>query len=71
MGDITSNDISYNGYYLKLTLLITVNKKHKCNVTFISVTSKVFISIVIMSFTTPHFLWNLRMGLISKSVALQ
>ncbi len=34
-----------------MTLLITINKNHVCNVTFINVTSKVFISIVIVSKT--------------------
>ncbi len=50
MGDITYNDITNNWFSLKMTLLITVNSKHKCNATFISVSKdiirKVFISIM-------------------------
>jgi len=46
--DITFHDITYNWFYFKMTLLITVNKKHVCNVTFIKVENKVVISIVIM-----------------------
>ncbi len=32
-----------------MALVITVNKKHTCNVTFINVISKVFISIDVVS----------------------
>ncbi len=49
MGAIVYNDITYNWFYLKITLLITVNKKHTCNVTFVNVISKFFISIVVVS----------------------
>jgi hypothetical protein len=53
-GDITYNDITYNFFYIQMTLLKTVNKKHICNVTLINamikdITSKVFISIVMVS----------------------
>jgi hypothetical protein len=41
MGKITYHDITYNLFYLQITLLITVNKKHTCNVAFINVISKV------------------------------
>jgi hypothetical protein len=54
MGDITCNDITFHWFYLQMTLLIKVNKKHICNVTFINVInkvsiSKVFITIVVVS----------------------
>ncbi len=50
MGDITDNAISYNWFYLEMTLLITVNKSiYISNVTFINVISKVIISKVITS----------------------
>ncbi len=39
MGDIIYNDFTYNGFTYKITLLITGNKKHMCNVTFINVLS--------------------------------
>ncbi len=44
-----------NDFTYKMTLLITVNKKHICNVTFINfmskvITSEVFISIVFIFF---------------------
>jgi hypothetical protein len=34
-GDITKNDITYIQFYLKMTLPITVNKKHTRNVALI------------------------------------
>ncbi len=40
MGDNTYNDSTYILFYLQITLLITVNKKHTCNVAFIKVISK-------------------------------
>jgi hypothetical protein len=54
MGDITPNDNTYKWLCTKMILIIidltkTVNKKHICNVAFINVISKVFISIVIVS----------------------
>jgi hypothetical protein len=49
MGDITCNDITFHWFYLQMTLLITVNKKHICNVTFINVINKVSISKVFIT----------------------
>jgi hypothetical protein len=53
-GDITYNGITYNGFYLQMTLLITQSKKRICIVTLIDVIIKVimgyvFISIVVGS----------------------
>ncbi len=51
--DISDNDITYNWFYLQMTLLLTANKNHTSNVVFINVskviTGKVFISIVLVS----------------------
>jgi hypothetical protein len=51
-----------------MTILITV-KNHICNIAFIDVISKVFVSIVVVSTrlgaTALHFLRNLRMVLLS------
>ncbi len=38
-GEVTYNDITYKLFYLCMTLLATVNKKHLCNVKFITVKS--------------------------------
>jgi hypothetical protein len=42
-GNITYNAITLTDLTYKMTLLITVNKKHICNVAFINVISKVVI----------------------------
>ncbi len=47
---LNTGDITYNSFYFKITLLLTVNKKtHICNVPFRDGISKAFISIVIVS----------------------
>ncbi len=56
MGDNTYNDSTYILFYLQITLLITLNKKHTCNVAFIKVISKVIIS----KYREQNF--NLRYG---------
>jgi hypothetical protein len=48
-GDITYNGVTYNRFYLYMTLLIRVSTKHICNVALINVTSKVVIRRVFMS----------------------
>ncbi len=37
IGDITNKDITYNWFYLSMTLLLAVNKKLTRNVKFIDV----------------------------------
>ena len=61
-------DITYNWFYLHGTFLITVDKKHLYNVEFIDVlrkfvTSKAFISIVIVSSLPPSLTISLSHSL--------
>ena len=42
-----------------MTLQIKVNKKHTCNIAFINVISKVFISIVVVKDTTTILIMTL------------
>ena len=48
-GDINNNYITFIWFYLLMTLLIIVNKKHICNVAFICVKSNFILSKVIIS----------------------
>ncbi len=41
--DIASNELLINDFAYKMALLITVNRKHICNIAFINVKSKVFL----------------------------
>jgi hypothetical protein len=49
MGDIAYNAITYNWLYFYVTLLMTVNNKQICNVSFFYVICKVIISKVSVS----------------------
>ncbi len=54
-GAITYNDITYNWFYLLITLLRSVNNKHMWNAAFILVIGKVFISIVVVPYGRKEF----------------
>jgi hypothetical protein len=55
-GDITYNDITFNQFYLSITLLSTENKTYKCKVTINNVISEVFISIFVLHTNIVAFL---------------
>ncbi len=48
-----------------MTLLVTVNKKLRCNVAFINVINKVIVSKAFISIFVVSFLYILKIGTIS------
>jgi hypothetical protein len=59
-GHITYNDITYNRFYSKMTLLVTIDKKYTWNVTFINVISKVIKRKVLIHYDNTYndFIYN-------------